>query len=317
MASPLAYGLMGAAQGFMKGLYGEWKDSQDEAKTSRLEQAKLQEELAIKKMEIDYQSAANVAETNAKFGNDQALATQNNQAKADLQTQKIQADADQDAADRASKEQIAAGNNAATLRAAAMRAGQGSGGDNQLVPTSDGYALVNKSTGVSTPVRGADGTTVLPPASKGGASRLDAQHAVMRKDAINFAAAATGRTPKEIEQLSPEQVRDLVANHSRTFTGPILGRVPFTGYDLQAYTNAAAGQQARINNPVGQVSDADFQIAQKSVFSQDKPANVNAQLIYQTLTQGQAPAAPNGASPVAQPAPNAIYQEMLRRGLIK
>ena len=75
-----------------------------------------------------------------------------------------------------------------------------------------------------------------------------------------------------------------------------MGRMPGAGAtfnaDLDAYANSAAGKQARINNPTGPVSNADFEIARKSVFSAEKPAQVNADLIYQALQGGQSAADP-------------------------
>jgi hypothetical protein len=117
--------------------------------------------------------------------------------------------------------------------------------------------------------------------------KADFGNQALAQDAINFAAAVTGKRPEEISAMAPEQVRQLVASDSRFFSGPIMGKVPFTGYDLDAYSKAAAGKQARINNPSGPVSNADFEIAGKSVFSQEKPAQVNADLIYAALTRAQ------------------------------
>lgn len=85
--------------------------------------------------------------------------------------------------------------------------------------------------------------------------------------------------------------------------GPIAGKIPGAGLifnaDLEAYANSAAGKQARLNNPTGPVSNADFDVARKSVFSPEKPAEVNADLIYQALTRGQGSQKPAASGPKA------------------
>ena len=128
------------------------------------------------------------------------------------------------------------------------------------------------------------------------AAAQENQPNAMRQDAINFAAAYTGKSPEEVAKMTPEQVRAAVLAGDRKMTGPIMGRMPGAGAtfnaDLDAYANSAAGKQARINNPTGPVSNADFEIARKSVFSAEKPAQVNADLIYQALQGGQSAADP-------------------------
>lgn len=124
----------------------------------------------------------------------------------------------------------------------------------------------------------------------------------MAQDARAFAAAFLGKTIAEVEAMTPEDVRAEVAKGGRMMAGPIMGRLPGAGAlfnaDLEAYSNSAAGKQARINNPSGPVSNADFDVARRSVFSSDKPAGVNADLLYQALTRGMPSATP---TPSEQP----------------
>ena len=121
----------------------------------------------------------------------------------------------------------------------------------------------------------------------------------MQQDALNFAAAYIGKSPEDVAKMTPEDIRTEVAKGGRTMAGPIAGKIPGAGLifnaDLEAYANSAAGKQARLNNPTGPVSNADFDVARKSVFSPEKPAEVNADLIYQALTRGLGQSAPASA----------------------
>lgn len=122
----------------------------------------------------------------------------------------------------------------------------------------------------------------------------------MQQDALNFAAAYIGKSPEDVAKMTPEQIRSEVAKGGRVMAGPIAGKIPGAGLifnaDLEAYANSAAGKQARLNNPTGPVSNADFDVARKSVFSPEKPAEVNADLIYQALTRGRDQSAPAPAT---------------------
>jgi len=138
-------------------------------------------------------------------------------------------------------------------------------------------------------------------AAKNAASQEN-QPSALRQDAINFAAAYIGKSPEDVAKMTPEQIRTAVASGGRWMTGPVMGRIPGAGAtfnaDLDAYSSSAAAKQARINNPTGTVTNADFIAAEKGVFSATKPPEVNADLIYQTLTGGagaapQAPAQPD------------------------
>lgn len=115
----------------------------------------------------------------------------------------------------------------------------------------------------------------------------------LAEDAYDFAAAFLGKTPEEVRTMSPAKIREEIAKGGRLTAGPIIGRFPganiLANSDLDAYTSSAAGRQARINNPSGPVTDADFKAAERSVFSSTKPASVNADLVYRALmrTAGQ------------------------------
>lgn len=115
----------------------------------------------------------------------------------------------------------------------------------------------------------------------------------LAEDAYDFAAAFLRKTPEEVRTMSPAKIREEIAKGGRLTAGPIIGRFPganiLANSDLDAYTSSAAGRQARINNPSGPVTDADFKAAERSVFSSTKPASVNADLVYRALmrTAGQ------------------------------
>ncbi|WP_312237303.1 hypothetical protein [Stenotrophomonas sp.] len=112
----------------------------------------------------------------------------------------------------------------------------------------------------------------------------------MAEDAYDFAAAYLGKTPEAVRQMSAEDIRKQIKEGGRLTAGPVLGRLPgmsaLANADLDAYTSSAAGRQARINNPTGPVTDADFKAAERSVFSSTKPSGVNADLVYRALMRG-------------------------------
>ena len=128
----------------------------------------------------------------------------------------------------------------------------------------------------------------------------------LAEDAYDFAAAYLGKTPEQIRKMTPQDIRAAVAKGGRLSAGPLIGRLPglniTANSDLDAYTSSAAGRQARINNPSGPVTDADFKAAERSVFSSTKPASVNADLIYRALMRGEAGgAAPMSPTPEIRP----------------
>ena len=137
----------------------------------------------------------------------------------------------------------------------------------------------------------------------------------LRQDAINFAAAYIGKSPEEVAKMTPDQVREAVAADPRLSAGPVVGRIPGMAMtknaDLDAYTSSAAAKIARINNPTGTVTNADFIAAEKSAFSATKPAKVNADLIYQALTGGEA--APAQAESTISPQEQAELDALRKR----
>lgn len=147
-----------------------------------------------------------------------------------------------------------------------------------------------------------------PAAATGAETQKQAVYAKnMAEDALAFAASFTGLPIDQLRAMSPEQVREAMISHDRMTAGPVMGSLPgmgkFANADLEAYSNSAAGKQARINNPTGPVTNADFEVARKSVFSSDKPRKVNADLIYEALVRARnagtvkpQPAAPSGWS---------------------
>ncbi|TFZ45685.1 hypothetical protein E5C33_09430 [Stenotrophomonas maltophilia] len=126
-------------------------------------------------------------------------------------------------------------------------------------------------------------------------------------DAYDFAAAYLGKTPEQVRLMTPEQIRTEVAKGGRLTAGPLVGRLPganiLANSDLDAYTSSAAGRQARINNPSGPVTDADFKAAERSVFSSTKPASVNADLIFRALQRGAASASGGALAPAPSAEP--------------
>lgn len=158
-----------------------------------------------------------------------------------------------------------------------------------------------------------EGAAPIAKPNAGAAKKSDEQIKValytkgLADDAYAYAAAATGRTQDELRQMTPEQVAALVAQGSRWSSGPVVGRIPgmnpLANADLSAYANSASGKMARMNNPTGPVSNADFEIAAKSVWGPDKPDAVNAQLILNALQREQAMQAGSAAAPNSAPPP--------------
>lgn len=139
------------------------------------------------------------------------------------------------------------------------------------------------------------------PASTGAETQKQAVYAKnMAQDALAFASAFTGIPLAQLQGMTPEQVRTAMMEHDRATAGPVMGSLPLMGKlanpDLEAYSNSAAGKQARINNPTGPVTNADFEVARKSVFSADKPRKVNADLVYEALLRAQGAANPTPQS---------------------
>lgn len=148
-----------------------------------------------------------------------------------------------------------------------------------------------------------------PAAATGAETQKQAVYAKnMAEDALAFAASFTGLPIDQLRSMTPEQVRQAMMSHDRMTAGPVMGSIPgmgkFANADLEAYSNSAAGKQARINNPTGPVTNADFEVARKSVFSSDKPRKVNADLVYEALVRARnaGTAKPQAAPPAQKPA---------------
>lgn len=153
------------------------------------------------------------------------------------------------------------------------------------------------------------------PIPKGSGKQSDEQIKVslytkgLADDAYAYASAATGKTQDELRRMTPQEVASLVAQGSRWSSGPVMGRIPginpVANADLAAYANSASGKMARMNNPTGPVSNADFEIAAKSVWGPDKPDDVNAQLILNALQREKAA---QGGTETNQPAGQGGYR---------
>jgi hypothetical protein len=185
--------------------------------------------------------------------------------------------------------------------AAAGRSGSGGGGGGGAsVLSAEEAAALGLAPGTVAQRDGKGKVSVLQ-APKAVASDVSPAFSGLAEDARAFAAAYTGKSIEEISAMSPEDIREAVNAGGRTMTGPLMGRIPGAGTmfnaDLEAYSNAAAGKQARLNNPTGPVSNADFEIGRKSVWSSEKPSSVNADLIFQAISRGKA------APPAAAAAP--------------
>lgn len=122
MASALSYGLMGAAQGFLTGLHQQWQQDQEDIRTQKLRDAKMQEERSLAAMKAQYDSAANYEKTMLDFQTKSKLQDEDAANKAALQASKDEAEAKQKALDRASEEKRTSMSAGATLGAARLRA---------------------------------------------------------------------------------------------------------------------------------------------------------------------------------------------------
>lgn len=120
--SALAYGLMGFASGALQGLHDEWQQNQQDIRTAALLKAKMQEEQQLARMKATYDSALNLQKIQAQLTANLQQDSANNAAKSDQQIQKEQADAQQGALDRASREKTAGMSAGASIEAAKIRA---------------------------------------------------------------------------------------------------------------------------------------------------------------------------------------------------
>lgn len=114
-------GLMGAAHGVTGGLYDEWKQGQQDQRDARLAQAQWNEKVQLLKLQQQYDSANNVQKVALGLQAGLARDAANNDAKAALASQDQAFKAEQDAADRASREKTAGISAGATIEAAKLR----------------------------------------------------------------------------------------------------------------------------------------------------------------------------------------------------
>lgn len=76
MNRALAYGLMGAAEGFLGGLYKQWEQNQEDIRTQKLLKAKAKERAGVEALAHRYRSMENVKKVQMAFANDKKLADQ-------------------------------------------------------------------------------------------------------------------------------------------------------------------------------------------------------------------------------------------------
>jgi len=118
-------------------------------------------------------------------------------------------------------------------------------------------------------------------------------------DALRFVAAATGTPLAQLQKMTPEQVAEHFQKSSSVLANPILGRLPGAGMTTDAIRKDMAAKVARLNNPKGTVTGADFEAAEASLPSMSRPDDVNAEIIRNLLSMS----AQGGAQPqVQQPA---------------
>lgn len=118
-------------------------------------------------------------------------------------------------------------------------------------------------------------------------------------DALRFVAAATGTPLAQLQKMTPEQVAEHFQKSSSVLANPFLGRLPGAGMTTDAIRKDMAAKVARLNNPKGTVTGADFEAAEASLPSMSRPDDVNAEIIRNLLSMS----AQGGAQPqVQQPA---------------
>ena len=125
-------------------------------------------------------------------------------------------------------------------------------------------------------------------------------------DALRFVAAITGKPLADVQKLKPDAVAKLVRDSSQTLSGPILGNAPYAGVNTEAILKQMAAKQARLNNPKGQVTDADFRAAERGLPAIDRTPSANAEIIASMLSglgQQQAPQAQQQPQGMPQQAP--------------
>lgn len=133
--------------------------------------------------------------------------------------------------------------------------------------------------------------------------------AAVAHDALRFVAATTGTSLAELEKMTPDQVATHFVKNSSPVAGPWLGNLPGAGMATNAILKEMAAKQARINNPKGQVTDADFKAAEAGLPAINRLDSANAEIILNMLMQAQGGQAAQQAQPQAPqgaPAPGSV-----------
>ena len=115
-------------------------------------------------------------------------------------------------------------------------------------------------------------------------------------DALRFVAATTGTPIETLKNMTPEQVAEEFQKNSTVMANPILGSLPGAGMTTNAIIKEMAAKQARVNNPKGTVTDADFKAAEAGLPALNRPDAANAEIIRNMLTQATQSAPTSGAS---------------------
>ena len=127
--------------------------------------------------------------------------------------------------------------------------------------------------------------------------------AAVAHDALRFVAATTGTSLAELEKMTPDQVATHFEKNSSPIAGPWLGNLPGAGMTTNAILKEMAAKQARVNNPKGQVTDADFKAAEAGLPAINRLDSANAEIIRNMLMQAQGGQVAPQAQPQAPQAP--------------
>lgn len=122
-------------------------------------------------------------------------------------------------------------------------------------------------------------------------------HAAVANDALRFVAATTGTPIETLKKMTPDQVAKEFTKNSAMIANPILGNLPGAGMNTNAIIKEMAAKQARVNNPKGTVTDADFKAAEAGLPALNRPDTANAEIIRNILMQAAQGTPPQGASP--------------------
>ena len=129
------------------------------------------------------------------------------------------------------------------------------------------------------------------PKAMGEEARIAAKDAA--KLALDFASRSTGIPVEELQKLDPVELENVIKakGNSRALDGPVIDSIPFLGPAIQRATQgdtlsaseAAAAKIARTNNPTGQVTNADVDLARMSTFRPGASAESNAASIRRVI----------------------------------